>query len=272
MKTVTMLGLFALGLALLLSPVPAQSQLASKGHVVSKGTAKARTSILPCPEDTFNDILALPSCWQKTAVLHWLTWHCSDDGSSGLCAGLSGAGNGANFKWALDHGGCLPLGACPMTYFMGRGSLPNYPGLTGSQSLDITITGTVYGSGHFNPWPHYKQVNNNTSYVGYTGAGQVEWKFTINCNPGGGTGGCISAPSGGTGGAPAVSDLVCNATTVIGTPQVCNEQTTEAPYAAWDIVTTPAPASAPYSFTCELIMAANGGSAYTVSNGLHFAP
>lgn len=246
-----------LGLAVALAPLPASPQLATKGGFKTKGSSKTKTSIPPCPDTNFATLLAMPRCWQKTAVMTWLTYTCTDDAGE-LCPGLGA--NGSNFSFALDHGGCLPLYSCPVTLFMGRGSLPNSPGLTAGQTLHITITGTVYGSGHFNPWPHYKQVNNNQPYVGQAGNGIVEWKFTISCGAG-----CISPP-----GPTAVSDLVCNSTTHSG-PE-CNEQTTEAAYSAYNIVSTPASSSAPYNFICELIMTAGTGTAFTVSNGMHFAP
>jgi hypothetical protein len=255
-KLVHFISASLLCLAALYAPVM-YSQVAQKGSAVSKGAVISKTEIVACPETNYAAYLALPSCWQNTSVMTWSTYTCSDDGGSGLCATLGT--NGALFEMTLDHGGCLPLNPCPNTLFMGKGSLPANPGLTSGQMLHVTLSGTLYGATKFNPWPHYKQAG--TSFVGQTGNGTVEWKFTVVCGAG-----C----SGGIGNSPEISDMVCNSANH-SNPE-CNEQTSEAPYAAYNLSFSAATAGSPYAITCELIMTANTGTAFAVSNGMHWVP
>jgi len=146
---------------------------------------------------------------------------------------------------------------------MGKTSLPGFTngiGLTGTQTLDIKLTGSIYGATKFNPWPHYKK-NANTAVVGQTGNGTVEWKFTVACGAGCGSGG--QGPGNGS-----LSDMVCNSSTHNGAE--CNEQSSEGPYASYNLFFSAAPPSAPYAITAEVIIAANGGTAWTESNGMHW--
>jgi hypothetical protein len=259
----------------MLLPVSFQAQSVSKGSVITKGTAVVRASIPSCPEAMYSIYLTMGipagSCWQNTSVLQWTGYTCTDDAGE-FCPGLGT--NGSNLAMTLDHGGCLPLYSCPNTIFVGRGSLPGWASsataLSGSQWLDIVLSGSVYGATKFNPWPHYKR-NGNNSIVGITcngapsasNCGSVEWKFTVACGAGCGSGGQGAANG-------SLSDMVCNYST-IGGPE-CNEQSSEGPYASYNLFFSTAPASSPYAITAEMIVRANGngGTAWTEDNGMHW--
>jgi hypothetical protein len=181
------------------------------------------------------------SCSQGASVFHLQSYTCTSTPSS-ICTGLGT--NGSNIQMALDPQG-------PYTLLVGKTSLWN---VTAGQSVDVVISGTVYGALSNQNWPHFLHLQ------GQTGDGTEENKTTVDCLL---TGGCTDSNDG-------VSDVLCSADSP---PANCTDQSSIAPYSAYRATFKAAPSTSPYAMTVEIKL--NGGSTGTAtlySVGLHLPP
>jgi hypothetical protein len=183
------------------------------------------------------------TCSQGNTVYNWLSYSCTSTPSS-ICSSLGT--NGSNIQMALDPQG-------PYTLLVGRTTAWD---VTAGQSVDVVISGTVYGATSNGNWPHFKCVPGQR---GQTGDGTEETITTVNCAT---SAGCLDAHSG-------VSDILCSATSPVAN---CTEQGTITPYSPYKATFTAAPSTAPDGLSIEFKLNGNSGSASLCSVGTHLIP
>jgi len=180
------------------------------------------------------------TCSQGNTVYNWLSYSCTSTPSS-ICFSLGS--NGSNIQIALDPQG-------PYTLLVGRTAAWR---VTAGQSVDVVISGTVYGARSNGNWPHFK------GFPGQTGDGTEESTTRVNCAT---SAGCLDAHQG-------VSDILCSATSPVAN---CTEQPTIAPYTRYRANFNAAPSTAPYGLSIEVKLNGNSGTASLYSLGTHLIP
>lgn len=180
------------------------------------------------------------SCSEGATIYQWQSYTCNSTPSS-ICTALGT--NGSNVNIQLDPKG-------PYTLLMGRTTLWN---VTAGQSVDVVISGTVYGSMSNGNWPHFNGLN------GQTGDGTEENITTVGCAA---SGNCLDANNG-------VSDILCSAG---GPPANCTDQSTIGPYSKGRATFNAAPSTDPYTLTIEIKLNGNSGTATLYSVGTHLIP
>ena len=169
-------------------------------------------------------------------------------GTASICTSLGT--NGSNLAMKLD-----PVG--PYTLNVGNTNLWN---VSGNQSVDVKITGTVQGIVLNENWPHFNGL------IGQTGAGVEDDVTSVDCAS---THNCLDNLNG-------VSAVVCDAQTSNGAN--CNDfrcpiLTILARISCYNVdAAAMNDVSTPYPFTIEVKLAANGGTATFYGVGTHLLP
>lgn len=169
-------------------------------------------------------------------------------GTASICTSLGV--NGANLAMKLD-----PVG--PYTLNVGNTDLWN---VSGNESVDVKITGTVQGIVLNENWPHFNGL------LGQTGGGVEDDITTVNCSA---THNCTDSLNGTsavvcdalTTNGPNCNDYRCPILTILARISCYNQDA-----AGMNDVTTP------YAFTIEVKLAANGGTATFYGVGTHLLP
>jgi hypothetical protein len=237
-RDVILIALAALGLAASVFTVACGGGSSYTSSVTSVATSAA------CANGTVASYIGT-SCSQGSTVYSWTSYTCTSTPLS-ICSALGT--NGSNLQMTQDPKG-------PYTLLVGRTSLWN---VTAGQSVDVVISGTVYGAGSNGNWPHFNPTV-STPLRGQTGDGTEENITTVNCAT---SAACLDANSG-------VSDILCSATSPVAN---CIEQSTIAPYGAYKATFNPASASSPYGLTIEIKLNGNSGTATLYSVGTHLIP
>lgn len=180
------------------------------------------------------------SCSQGGTVYHWVSYSCTSTPTS-ICDSLGI--NGANVAMAMDSSG-----KGPYTILVGETTAWD---VTAGQSVDVVISGTVYGAYHNDNWPHFRGLR------GQTGDGSEDNITTVGCSA---MATCSDSQNG-------VSEDLCDQ----NHPQNCVDVSTiptfdEASFGA-------AASAAPDSLTIEIKL--NGGTSGTAtlySVGTHLIP
>ena len=180
------------------------------------------------------------TCAQGNTVYHWLSYSCTSTPSS-ICTSLGS--NGSHLQMALDPRG-------PHTLLVGRTAAWN---VSAGQSVDVVITGTVYGATINANWPHFNGLR------GQTGDGTEENITTVGCSV---NASCLDSLSG-------VSDILCSATSPAAN---CTEQATVIPYDPHRATFNAASASNPDSLKIEIKLNGNSGTATFYALGTHLIP
>lgn len=180
------------------------------------------------------------SCSEGGTGYHWSSYTCTSTPSS-ICTALGT--NGSNIQMGLDPKG-------PYTLLVGRTSKWN---VTAGQSVDVVISGTVYGAKRNANWPHFNGGR------GQTGNGTEENITTVACIT---SAACLDSHNG-------VSDVLCSDTSPAAN---CTDQSTIGPYGPAEATFNPASASAPYGLTIEIKLNGNSGTASLYSVGTHLIP
>ena len=169
------------------------------------------------------------TCAQEQTVFHWSSYRCTSIPTS-ICGALGT--NGSNIHMLLDPRG-------PHTILVGDTTLWR---VTAGQSVDVVITGSVFGARSNGNWPHFQGMR------GQTGDGSEDNKTAVGCGEN-----CLDVRHG-------VSDVPCSPST---TGVNCMDEPTVSPYVP-DIATfNPAPPDNPYPLTLEIKL--NGGTHGTAS-------
>ncbi|HUI42055.1 MAG TPA: hypothetical protein VL523_08810 [Terriglobia bacterium] len=223
--------LLALGLAVVLTGVGCGGGSSPQMQLPSGPGVSA------CVSGTVSSYLGT-SCSQGSTVYHWLSYSCTSTPSS-ICNGLGA--NGANLSMSLDPQG-------PYTLLVGETDLWN---VTAGQSVDVVISGTVYGATHNNNWPHFHGL------PGQTGDGSEEDITTVNCSA---TGNCTNGLNG-------VSEDLCDSA------HLGNCSDLSMIPVQIDATFKAAPAADPYTLTIEIkLNGGTSGSATLYSVGTHLIP
>ena len=220
-------GWFAIGLSLALI-------LAGCGGGSSNSQFATDNASVACADGTVASYVGT-SCTQMPAVFQWTSYSCTSTPSS-ICAALGT--NGSNIKMSMDPNG-------QHTILVGSSQLWN---VTAGQSVDVVISGTIYGASTNNNWPHFGNV------PGQTGDGTEDNKTTVLCGTD-----CVALNG--------VSDIPCNQNSPIA---YCIDQNTIDPYLTELAKFHPATSDHPYPFTVEIKL--NGGITGTAtlqSVGIH---
>lgn len=186
------------------------------------------------------------SCSEGNTVYSWSGYSCTSI-PSGLCQALGT--NGSNIQVKLDPNG-------PYTLLWGATHAWD---VAAGQSVDVMVTGTVYGAFDNQNWPHYRS-SSGAAIAGQTGDGSVETITTVGCA-------VVSACTNSLNG---VSDVLCDE----GGPVAnCNEQSSITPFNAYRATFNPAPSTSPYSLTVEIkLNGGTSGSANLWNLGTHLIP
>lgn len=193
-----------------------------------------------CPVGTVASYIStIKMCEQPPAVMVFTGYSCTSTPSS-ICTNLGV--NGANINMLLDPNGGHTL------LFAAVGEAWD---VTAGQTVHVTVTGKLWGSTKNSTYPHW-------TIAGQTNDGTEENKVTVAC-------GAFCSGDGRNG----ISDIVCDAAHTAGIE--CNEQGTDVYIAPYGAQYTVAPANAPYTFTIELIMNGNTGTATLKSMGIHLS-
>jgi hypothetical protein len=195
----------------------------------------------PSPQECVSSTVAKyigTSCALGATVYNWQSYSCTSTPSS-ICDSLGA--NGANLAMARDPQG-------PYTLLVGETNLWN---VSAGQTVDVVISGTLYGATRNNNWPHFNGLK------GQTGDGTEDNTTTVNCAS---SGACTNSLNG-------VSDDPCD----VNHPDNC----VDLPMipSAIDASFTAATSSNPYTLTVEIKL--NGGTSGTAtlySVGLHLLP
>lgn len=195
-------------------------------------------TVLPCANGTVASYIGSSCSELGYVVYHWSSYSCNSTPSS-ICASLGV--NGSNLQMDLDPNG-------PNTLLVGGTSFWN---VTAGQSVDVVISGTVYGAAASGSWPHFNHLN------GQSGDGTEENITTVGCAV---TENCLDAKNG-------TSDILCSAT---GPPANCTDQPSIGPYYVYRATFNPATAANPYPLTIEIKLNGNSGTATLYKVGTHF--
>jgi hypothetical protein len=226
--------------------------LAMVGCGGSSSTSSSMSTTTPPPTTGAGNVAACvdgtvatyvgTSCSQEDATVYkWTGYSCNSTPPS-ICANLGT--NGANIQMKMD----TSSPAAANTILVGQTALWN---VTAGQSVDVVITGTVYGAKSSLNWPHFNGL------AGQTGDGTEENITTVTCGSS-----CLNAKEG-------VSDILCSSSSPIAN---CTDEHTIDPYEPYQATFTPATSANPYPMTIEIKLNGNSGSATLFSVGTHLTP
>ena len=170
-------------------------------------------------------------CSQGSTVYSFTSYTCTSNPAT-LCSGLGV--KGLNLGMKPDPNGTNTL-------LVGDTSTWN---VTAGESVDVVISGTVYGATANQNWPHFHGI------PGQTGDGTEENITTVGCAA---SGNCLDPNNG-------KSDILCSASSPIAN---CTDQSSSSFYNAYIARFNAAPASSPYTLTIEIKL--NGGTNGTAS-------
>jgi hypothetical protein len=222
------------------SPQLASPTTGGSGGGGGGGGGAGGGSVPACVSGTVSSYLGT-SCSQGATVYHWLSYGCTSTPSS-ICDSLGA--NGSNVGMNMDPNGAY-------TILVGDTSAWN---VSAGESVDVVITGTVYGAVSNQNWPHFRNI------PGCTGDGTEENTTTVECSA---SGNCTNDNNG-------VSDILCSSTSP---PANGTDQSSITAYAAYRATFNAAPSTGPYPLTIEIKL--NGGSQGTASLfsvGTHLIP
>ena len=202
-------------------------------------------SIPACVSATVATVLGT-SCSEGNTVYTWSSYSCTST-PTGICDALGT--NGSNIQVNLDPNG-------PYTLLWGSTGAWN---VTAGQSVDVVVTGSVYGAVVNQNWPHYRN-SIGVDIAGQTADGSVETITTVGC----------SAASACTNSLNGVSDVLCSES---GPSTNCQEQASITVFNAYRATFDAAPSTSPYSLTVEIkLNGGTSGSASLWNLGTHLIP
>lgn len=244
LRSMALMVLITLALGIVLATVGCGGSGSSTS--TSQPTTGVPSVVPACVDGTVATYLST-SCTQSSSLgttgYNWSSYACTSTPSS-ICAGLGPSGSNVQMK--MDPSG-------PYTILVGNTSLWN---VTAGQSVDVIISGSVYGAVNNQNWPHFNGLR------GQTGDGTEENITRVGCNT---NAGCLNSLDG-------VSDILCDAATT-NLANCTDSSNGITPYAAFQAKFNVATNASPYSLTIEIKL--NGGTSGTAtlySVGTHLRP